>query len=64
MKNSIRWSLVRKEEDVLTYPIFPDVALRFFRGDIEPEFTSKDLPLKKKVFEVDIGDTTYKVRLN
>jgi len=49
---------------VLTYTIFPDVALRFFRGEIQPEFTSKDLPLKKKVFEVDIGDTTYKVRLN
>jgi len=59
-----KMGLLRKEEDVLTYTIFPDVALRFFRGEIQPEFTSKDLPLKKKVFEVDIGDTTYKIRLN
>jgi len=43
-----KMGLLKKEEDVLTYTIFPDVALRFFRGEIQPEFTSKDLPLKKK----------------
>jgi len=40
--------LLRKEEDVLTYTIFPDVALRFFRGEIEPEFTSKTCHSRKK----------------
>ncbi|NPV88343.1 pyruvate carboxylase subunit B [Coprothermobacteraceae bacterium] len=56
--------LIKKEEDVLTYTIFPDVAVRFFKGEIRPEFTSKDLPLKKKQFEVEVEGNTYKVRLD
>jgi pyruvate carboxylase subunit B len=59
-----KMGLLKKEEDVLTYTIFPEVALSFFEGEIKPEFTSKDLPLKKKTFDVEVDGTYYKVKLN
>jgi len=37
--------LLRKEEDVLTYAIYPEVGLKFLKGEAKPEFTSKELPL-------------------
>ncbi|MFO8110765.1 MAG: pyruvate/oxaloacetate carboxyltransferase [Thermoplasmata archaeon] len=38
---------MRKPEDVLTYAIYPDIGLKFLKGDVEAEFTSDQLPLKK-----------------
>jgi len=37
--------LLRKEEDVLTYAIYPEVGLKFLKGEAKPEFISKELPL-------------------
>ncbi|MEW5937817.1 MAG: pyruvate/oxaloacetate carboxyltransferase [Candidatus Thermoplasmatota archaeon] len=37
--------LLRKEEDVLTYALYPKVGLKFLKGEAEPEFTSAELPL-------------------
>jgi len=37
--------LLRKEEDVLTYAIYPEVGLKFLKGEAKAEFESKDLPL-------------------
>ena len=37
--------LLRKEEDVLTYAIYPQVGLKFLKGEAVPEFTSDQLPL-------------------
>ncbi len=39
--------LLRKPEDALTYGIYPDIGLKFLKGDVTAEFTSDQLPLKK-----------------
>ncbi|MEM3207332.1 MAG: pyruvate carboxylase subunit B, partial [Halobacteria archaeon] len=70
--------LVKKPEDVLTYALYPDVATRFLRGEVKPEFTSDQLPLKKpetaataappsagpgRIFTVEVGAKSYTVRV-
>ncbi|MEM4728480.1 MAG: pyruvate/oxaloacetate carboxyltransferase [Thermoplasmata archaeon] len=37
--------LYRRDEDVLTYAIYPQVGLKFLKGEAKAEFTSKELPL-------------------
>jgi pyruvate carboxylase subunit B len=37
--------LLKKEEDVITYALYPKVAVKFFKGEAPPEFTSDKLPL-------------------
>jgi pyruvate carboxylase subunit B len=37
--------LLKKEEDVITYALYPKVAVKFFKGEAPPEFTSSQLPL-------------------
>lgn len=39
--------LLNKPEDVLTYAIYPDIGLKFLKGEVEAEFTSDELPLGK-----------------
>ena len=36
---------VNKEEDYMTYAIYPQVGLKFLKGEAIPEFTSDQLPL-------------------
>ncbi len=68
--------LVTKPEDVLTYALYPDVAKRFLKGEVKPEFTSDQLPRKKpepapaapaagpgRVFTVEMGAKSYTVRV-
>ena len=38
-------SLIKKEEDVMTYAIYPQVGLKFLKGQAKSEFTSEKLPL-------------------
>ncbi len=38
--------LLNKPEDVLTYTIYPDIGLKFLKGEVEAEFYSEDLPLE------------------
>ena len=38
-------SLIRKEEDIMTYVLYPRVGLKFLQGKTKTEFTSTDLPL-------------------
>ncbi len=40
--------LLNKPEDVLTYTIYPDIGLKFLKGEVEAEFYSEDLPLETK----------------
>jgi len=40
--------LSTREEDVISYAIYPMETEKFLRGEVKPEFTSADLPLKKK----------------
>ncbi|MFH1100571.1 MAG: pyruvate/oxaloacetate carboxyltransferase [Methanobacteriota archaeon] len=37
--------LVQKEEDILTYILYPQVGLKFLKGEARAEFTSDQLPL-------------------
>jgi pyruvate carboxylase subunit B len=37
--------LINKEEDIMTYAIYPQVGLKFLSGEAKPEFTSDQLPL-------------------
>ncbi len=36
---------IQKEEDYMTYAIYPQVGLKFLKGETIPEFTSDQLPL-------------------
>ncbi len=38
-------SLIKSEEDVMTCVLFPQVGLKFLKGEAVPEFTSDQLPL-------------------
>jgi pyruvate carboxylase subunit B len=38
-------SLIKKEEDIMTYVLYPQVGLKFLKGDATAEFTSEELPL-------------------
>jgi len=38
-------SLIKKEEDVMTYILYPQVGLKFLKGQAVAEFTSDILPL-------------------
>ncbi|MDG6224540.1 MAG: pyruvate/oxaloacetate carboxyltransferase [Candidatus Thermoplasmatota archaeon] len=37
--------LLKQEEDILTYAIYPQIGLKFLKGEASPEFTSEKLPL-------------------
>jgi len=37
--------LIKKEEDIMTYALYPEVGLKFLKGKTKAEFKSKDLPL-------------------
>ena len=41
--------LIRKPEDVLTYVLYPQVGLKFLKGEAKAEFTGNQLPIIKKV---------------
>ncbi len=47
--------LLGKPEDVLPYTIYPDIGLKFLKGDVEAEFYSKDLPLEEPDKEKEVG---------
>ncbi len=36
---------IKKEEDIMTYILYPQVGLRFLKGEARAEFTSEQLPL-------------------
>ena len=38
-------SLIKKDEDVMTYVLYPQVGLKFLKGEARAEFTSDGLPL-------------------
>jgi pyruvate carboxylase subunit B len=38
-------SLIKKEEDIMTYILYPQVGLKFLKGQAVAEFTSDNLPL-------------------
>jgi pyruvate carboxylase subunit B len=38
-------SLIKKEEDIMTYALYPQVGLKFLKGEAIAEFKSENLPL-------------------
>ena len=59
--------LMKKEEDVLSYILYPQVALRFFRGEIKPEpigGKKAPAPPPKKVAPAPSGPRQYRVTVN
>ncbi|MEW6554280.1 MAG: pyruvate/oxaloacetate carboxyltransferase [Actinomycetota bacterium] len=46
-KHDLDPDLVEKEEDYLSYAIFPDIALKFFRWRKNPVFDDEEPPLKQ-----------------
>ena len=41
--------LLKKEEDVISYALFPEETKRFLSGEAKPEFTSDELPLEAEM---------------
>ncbi len=38
-------SLIKKEEDIMTYALYPQIGLKFLKGEAIAEFASNELPL-------------------
>ncbi|MCK4474567.1 pyruvate carboxylase subunit B [Candidatus Bathyarchaeota archaeon] len=59
--------LLRKEEDALSYAMFPKEAKKFLKGEAKPEFTSSELPLEGEIrgrrFKVSIDGEEYEVTI-
>ncbi|MDY6965961.1 MAG: pyruvate carboxylase subunit B [Halobacteriota archaeon] len=57
--------LLTKEEDVISYAIYPEQAKKLLSGEAKPEFTSEDLPLETTItgrrFKVKLDDGEYEV---
>lgn len=62
-----RLGLLRKEEDVLSFALFPEEAKRFLSGKANPEFTSDQLPFEYEMrgrrFRVALGSQEYDVTI-
>ncbi|MEN3006578.1 MAG: pyruvate carboxylase subunit B [Candidatus Methanosuratincola petrocarbonis] len=56
--------LAKKEEDLLTYLLFPQLALAFFRGELK-SFASNDQAKRKEVkwFRIKIGEEEIEVKI-
>lgn len=59
--------LFKREEDVISYAIYPLQTEKFLRGEAKPEFTSDMLPLegemKGRRFRVSLADEVYEVAI-
>jgi pyruvate carboxylase subunit B len=59
--------LLKKEEDVLSYAMFPEEAKKFLSGQAKPEFTSDQLPLdyemRGKRFKIELNGERYDVTI-
>lgn len=66
------WALLSREEDLLTYALYPEVAVKFFRGEIEEEplpapprpldGKAESLPTAEFVVNVDGEDFHVRIR--
>ena len=59
--------LLRKEEDVISYAMFPEETKKLLSGHAKPEFTSDQLPLdcemRGRLFRVTLNDQKYDVTI-
>ena len=59
--------LLKKEEDVISYALFPEETKKLLSGEAKPEFTSDELPLEAEMrgrrFRVSLNGEDYKVTI-
>jgi len=59
--------LLRKEEDVISYALFPEQTKKLLSGEAKPEFTSTELPLEQEMrgrrFKVLLNNEEYEVTI-
>jgi pyruvate carboxylase subunit B len=59
--------LLKKEEDVVSYALFPEETKKLLRGEAKPEFTSDELPLEAemlgRLFRVSLNGEDYEVTI-
>ena len=59
--------LLKKEEDVISYALFPEQTKKLLSGEAKPEFTSAELPLEQEMlgrrFKVLLNDEEYEVTI-
>jgi pyruvate carboxylase subunit B len=59
--------LLTKEEDVISYAMYPDQTKKLLSGEAKPEFTSSELPLETTMtgrrFIVSLGEEEYDVAI-
>ena len=61
--------VLKKEEDILTYTIYPEQGLKFLKNKAKPEFTSKELPKPKKMagskkeYLIKLNDKEYSTKV-
>jgi len=59
--------LLRSEEDVISYALFPEQTKKFLSGEAKPEFTSDQLPLMAEMmgrrFRVSLYNEEYEVTI-
>jgi len=60
--------LLRKEEDVISYALFPEQTKKLLSGEAKPEFTSAELPLEQEMlgrrFKVLLNNEEYEVTIS
>jgi pyruvate carboxylase subunit B len=59
--------LLKKEEDVISYALFPEETKKLLSGEAKPEFTSDELPLEAEMrgrrFRVSLDGEDYEVTI-
>lgn len=59
--------ILTKEEDVISYALFPEETKKLLTGEAKPEFTSDELPLETEMlgrrFKVLLNDEEYEVAI-
>ncbi|MDD4308223.1 MAG: pyruvate carboxylase subunit B [Thermoplasmata archaeon] len=56
--------LLKKPEDALTYVLYPQVGLKFLKGEAKAEFTGADLPIRKIASDIPSAPQPKKFPMN
>ncbi len=67
-EEAIKKGIVSKEEDILTYALYPQVAVKFLRGEIEPEPIPEEKEVSKFMeipteYIIEVDGEEYAVRI-
>lgn len=70
-KEAHRLGIINKEEDIITYALYPNIAPKFLKGEFEEEplpalketLPQCAMPLKPTEFEVEVEEEVFRVRV-